>query len=153
MKKPELGIQWDVPSEFKEVPTRSMMRHATYSVEGKDGAAEIAVFYFGPGQGGEIEANISRWVSQFKDAAADDVIRDAREANGLKQSIVSVKSGTFASGMPGGPQGPQTAWGLEGAIIEAPSGRYFFKMTGPATTVESSRKAFAKLLESAKVKE
>ena len=149
---PEVAVTWTTPGEWKEMPNRSMMRAATYQAEGAAGAAEIAVFYFGPGQGGDVESNIARWVGQFQETASDAVARSTRDANGLKQYLVKVSEGTFSSGMPGGPAGPQKEWGMEAAIVETPSGSYFFKMTGPAKTVAQHSEAFHSMLKSIKTK-
>jgi hypothetical protein len=35
-----------------------------------------------------------------------------------------------------------------GAIVEAPEGNVFFKLTGPAKTVQAARPAFDKMLQS-----
>ena len=128
------------------------MRKASYEVphagtDTEDG--ELAVFYFGPNDGGGIEPNVARWVKQFSGIEPGDVKRADREANGLRQHTVEIAHGTFESGMPGaGPSGPKKDYALEGAIVEAPSGAYFFKMTGPAHTVAVARAAFLQLLDS-----
>ena len=47
------------------------MRAATYSIPlaaGDQGIAECVVNYFGPGQGGGVEANIERWKNQVQGA-------------------------------------------------------------------------------------
>ena len=41
-------------------------------------------------------------------------------------------------------------FGLLGAILEAPSGVYFFKLTGPKKTVAGAKKQFDALLASVK---
>lgn len=129
------------------------MRKATYhppraSADTED--PELAVFYFGPGQGGGIDANVDRWVKQFSDVKVDAVRREERSANGLRQHTVEIPSGTFSSGMPGGPTQPKKGFALLGGIVEAPSGAYFFKMTGPSASVKAGRDAFYKLLDSVK---
>jgi hypothetical protein len=127
------------------------MRQATYQATGSAGTAEISVFYFGVGQGGGVEANISRWVGQFQGLAPDAAKRSQSEVNGLKHSVVTVESGTFASGMPGA-SGPQENWGMRAAVVEAKSGQYFFKMSGPAAVVQEQSDAFAQLLASVREK-
>lgn len=128
------------------------MRKASYEVphvasDTEDG--ELAVFYFGPGQGGGIEQNVERWVKQFSGIQPSDVKRADREANGLREHTVEIVRGTFESGMPNaGAAGPKKDYALEGAIVEAPSGAYFFKMTGPAKTVAAARASFMALLDS-----
>jgi hypothetical protein len=148
---PPVEIVWERPAAWKEMPAR-MMRKATYEATGKAGPAEVAVFYFGPGQGGGIEANISRWLGQFQDLSEGDVRRDQLEVGGHQVYTVRVDKGTFSAGMPGAPPTPKENWGMNAAIIEAPSGAYFFKMTGPAETVTAEEKNFLSLLGSVKDK-
>jgi hypothetical protein len=145
-------VTWTDPAGWKRGPDRPM-RKATYEVPAAGGSpAELAVSYFGVGQGGEVEANISRWVAQFGDVKADDVQRSERTVNDLNQHIVEIAQGTYTNSMAmHGPSGPQPNSALLAAVVEAPSGKYFFKMTGPAATVKGARDDFFKLLDSIKV--
>jgi hypothetical protein len=147
-------LTWTDPPSFKLSDKKSPMRKATYVVQraaGDDADGELAVFYFGPGQGGPVEDNVQRWVKQFKDVPADRVKRADREANGLVQHTVEVPSGTFDAGaMMGAPGKPKQKYGLLGAIVESPGGSYFFKLTGPEKTVSAARKDFYALLDSVK---
>ena len=145
------AVAWEDPPEWRRLPAGNPMRKATYRVpkagaESEDG--ELAVFYFGPNQGGSLEANVERWVKQFSDAS--DVKRSERTAHGLRQHIVEIETGTFSSGMPGGPTTPKKGYGLLGAIVLTPSGPYFFKLTGPTETLNRSRETFFVLLDSVK---
>jgi hypothetical protein len=144
---PAVSIVWDAPSEWKVMPQR-MMRKATYQAQGKAGPAEIAVFYFGQGQGGDVETNMTRWVGQFQDLPADAAARSTAEVNGFIQTTVSVERGTYAASMPGAPSTPQKDWAMLATIVQTPSGQYFFKMTGPADTVAAQRLNFQRLLAS-----
>ncbi len=148
-----IQITWLDPPSFKRVPPSNPMRKAAYVVpraegDGEDG--ELTVFYFGPDQGGSIDANVDRWVKQFGDVKPGDVRRADRQANGLRQHTVELDSGTFASGMPGQSTKPKKNFGLVGGIVETPSGAYFFKMTGPEKTVKQAKAEFYKLLDSIK---
>jgi hypothetical protein len=148
-----LHITWLDPPSFKRVPPSNPMRKASYVVphaEGDTDDGELTVFYFGPGQGGSIDANVDRWVKQFGDVKPGDVRRADREANGLRQHTVELDSGTFSSGMPGGSAKAKSEYGLVGGIVETPSGAYFFKMTGPSKTVKKATPEFYKLLDSIK---
>jgi hypothetical protein len=151
---PPVEITWLDPPSFRRVPPKNPMRKASYEVphapnDKEDG--ELAVFYFGPGQGGGIEQNVDRWVKQFSGVQPSDVKRADRQANGLREHTVEIARGTFDSGMPGmGSSGPKKDYALEGAIVEAPSGAYFFKLTGPAQTVAAARAAFMQMLDSVK---
>jgi hypothetical protein len=151
---PPVEITWVDPPEWKRSERPNPMRKATYVVPRAAGDAEdgeVGVFYFGPGQGGGIEANVDRWVKQFKDVPPDRVKREDRKANGLLTHLIEVESGTFNANVMGhGAEKLKKDYALLGAIVEAPSGAYFFKMTGPKKTVTGAKKAFNALIESVK---
>jgi hypothetical protein len=149
----KLGISWTDPPGWQRTQQKSPVRRATYRVPhaASDSAdAELGVFYFGPGEGGGVEANVQRWIKQFKDVPEDRVKRADRQVNGLVVHTVEITGGTFASGMPGSPSHPLSDYALLGAIVEAPDGSYFFKLTGPKATVAAARAGFDALLGSVK---
>lgn len=149
-----MGVTWEDPPAFQRVDSNNPMRKATYRVPRAKGDAEdgqLAVFYFGPGQGGSIDDNVDRWIKQFTEIKPSEVRRADRQANGLRQHTIEIERGTFSSGMPGGPTQPKAGYGLLGGIVTAPSGVYFFKMTGPSATVKAAHKPFFALLDSVKV--
>jgi hypothetical protein len=151
---PPVEITWVDPPEWKRSPKPNPMRKATYVVpraagDGEDG--ELGVFYFGPGQAGGIEANVDRWVKQFKDVPAERVRREDRKTNGMLTHVIQIDSGTFnANTMGQGAEKLKKDYALLGAIVEAPSGAYFFKLTGPKKTVSAAKKPFDALLASIK---
>lgn len=132
------------------------MRKATYSVPKADGDAsdgELAVFYFGAGQGGDVEANITRWTGQFSEVAEGSIERSERKVGDIAQHIVEIPDGTYTNTMAmHGPRTPQPHSALLGAVVEAPTGNYFFKLTGPAKTVQAAKPQFLALLDSVKPK-
>ncbi|MGH7742177.1 MAG: hypothetical protein ACRENS_09155, partial [Candidatus Eiseniibacteriota bacterium] len=130
------GLAWTLPKRWKQGAERPM-RFATFEIPATAGDkdnAECAVFYFGPSQGGTVDANISRWIDQFE--AIDSPQRSVRSVAGMNVSVVKV-NGTFLAPM--GPkmesQGKKTGYSLLGAIAEGPHGMVFFKLTGPKKTV------------------
>jgi hypothetical protein len=147
------GIRWTAPATWKTEGPRPL-RAATYSIpltSGDQGIAECVVNYFGPGQGGSVEANVERWTGQIlggngKPAAAKV---SARAVRGVKITVVD-SSGTY-TGM-GGPLAagskPAPGYRLLGAIAEGPGGQVFFKLTGPAKTIATQASAFEQLLSS-----
>jgi hypothetical protein len=147
-------VTWVDPPEWKRAERASPMRKATYLVPRASGDkedGELGVFYFGPGQGGAVEANVDRWIKQFPDAKLEDVKRADRSVNGLIAHTVAIDSASFNAGAMGMPQGkaePKANYGLLGAIVETPAGAYFFKLTGPKATVAAAKAPFDKLLES-----
>jgi hypothetical protein len=131
----------------------SSMRVATYAVPGAKGAAagECAVFFFGPGQGGSVEDNVARWAKQFEGAPPPQ--KTTVTTGGLRLTRVEV-SGTYLA--PGGPMmqstGKRPGYRLLGAIVEAPGGNVFFKLTAEAATVAAARAEFESLLASIRKK-
>lgn len=144
------GLKWSVPKRWTAQGERPM-RIATYSIpqaEGDTDQGECAVFYFGNDQGGGVDANIERWISQFETTGIPG--RAQKEVDGgMKVTLVQI-TGTFLS--PGGPMmqstGKKDNYRLMGAIVEGPQGSVFFKFTGPAKTVGAAEGEFNALVES-----
>lgn len=150
----ELAITWKDPDGWQRVQPKSPMRAAQYSVPpvaGDAEAAEVTVFHFGPQMGGGVEENISRWTGQFKGVAPEAIARSSKTANGLTHFFVQITAGQFQGTSPmmgGAPSEPKDNFGLLGVVTEAPSGKYFFKMTGPSKTVAANKAAFDQLVDS-----
>lgn len=141
-------MHWSVPARWSEQPPRKM-RVATYLVPGAKGAeaGECAVFYFGKGQGGTVEENLTRWAKQFEQPASRKTT--TRTIGGMRVHIADL-SGTYL-----GPEGPMMEsqerkpnYRLLGAIVEAPDGLLFIKCTGPAETISLAQEDFDRLIQS-----
>jgi hypothetical protein len=142
------GIQWKVPPSWT-AERGSTMRVATYKVPGgkADAAGECAVFFFGPGKGGSVDANLERWSRQFEGSPKPETA--VRRVNGLPVTVARL-AGTYLA--PGGAamqsQGKRAGYRLLGAIVEAPEGLVFFKLTGPAATITGAERGFEALVAS-----
>ncbi len=142
------GIHWSVPARWSSAPERPM-RVATYSVVAASGTegGECGVFFFGSGQGGSVDENIERWVGQFVDPSRPE--RASRQVNGVRVTTVKVR-GTYR--LTAGPmmqtQGLKPNYRLAGAIVEAPQGLVFFKLTGDARSVEKAQAEFDAMIGS-----
>ncbi len=128
------------------------MRAAEYAVPRAAGDAmdgECTVITFGPGQGGGISDNVDRWVRQF-DPLSGAPSKATRRVGGMTVTRVEVAGSYHPMMMPGAPAGPSTLQGarLVGAIVEAPSGLWFFKMTGLDSTVRSAAPGLDALVDS-----
>lgn len=141
------GLQWTAPTAWKSQPQRPM-RAATYAVPAAAGDkedGEVAVFYFGPGQGGGVEANLQRWVAQFETTAKPQTAK--KTMNGLPVTTIDLPGTYLASAGPMSPtKTSKPGYRLLGAIVEGPQGGVFFKFTGPAKTVAAGQAAFDKML-------
>ena len=149
----DLPITWKIPAGWASGGPPGTMQKARYMappVAGEKEAAVVTVFYFGPGMGGTVEANIERWIGQFKNIDRKTVKQTERAMGGMTHHIVEIPEGNFESGMMSGmpSPGPQAGYGMLGAVVEGTSGKYFFKMVGPKHTVASHKPAFFELLES-----
>jgi hypothetical protein len=129
------------------------MRAAEYGIEG-DAQAELTVFYFGEGQGGAVEANVTRWLGQMTQPDGSDTAkqakRDETKVNGIAVSTVEAH-GTFTGGMgmaAAASSGPIPNAIMLGAIASGPAGPVFFKLVGPAEAVDRARPAFDALVAS-----
>jgi hypothetical protein len=149
------GVAWTVPAGWEAGPARQM-RVATYRIHaivGDPEDAECAVYFFGTGQGGTVEANLERWAHQFTSPDGQSLAQPAkmekREIAGLKVSTLTV-SGTYlgAGGMMSQEQVKKPNFRMRAAIIEAPEGLVFFKLTGPLNTVAAAENDFNSLLGS-----
>jgi hypothetical protein len=147
------GLKWTSPAGWKSSGTTSM-RAATYPVPpvaGDREGAECAVYFFGPGQGGSIQANIDRWEGQFKAPGGKPAPAKVAKitVHGLPVTAVDV-SGEY-SGMAGPTataSAAVTGYRLLGAIVEGPGGNIFIKFTGPAKTMAAGQPKFQQLLDS-----
>lgn len=149
------GIAWTVPAGWEAGPAHQM-RIATYrirAIAGDPEDAECAVYFFGTGQGGTVEANLKRWAHQFTSPDGQSPVPPAkmetRVVAGLKVSTLAV-SGTYlgAGGMSGQQEVKKPNFRMRAAIIEAPEGLVFFKLTGPLNTVAAAEADFNSLLGS-----
>ena len=134
------------------------MRLATYQIPpapGDQESGECGVYYFGPGQGGSVEANVDRWIGQFQQTNGNpskDVAKvEKRTINGLKVTTIDVSGSYTGMGGPAAPEGsPKQRYRLLGAIVESPQGSVFFKFTGPAKTVAENQSIFERMLSTLK---
>lgn len=142
------GYAWVVPGRWTEAAARSM-RVATYMVPAAAGAeaGECAIFFFGGGDGGSVDANVERWSRQFEGSPKPE--RSEKKVRGTSLTVVKI-AGTYLA--PGGPmmqsQGKRPGYLLQGAIAQTPQGNLFFKLTGPATTVAQAQADWEALLSS-----
>jgi hypothetical protein len=149
------ALKWTVPTGWIEEKPASSMRRAQYRVPGQGGDGECAVFYFGPGQGGDPMSNAARWAEQFTLAdgsSAKSAMKTSEiEVGGRKILLVEV-AGTYKGGMTmtAAPAVPKSGYRLLGAVAPGPDANWYFKFTGPDATVSGQRDAFLSMVKSTK---
>jgi hypothetical protein len=137
------------PAAWKQVEPKSAMRKAQLEVPGVNGGkpGDVTFFFFGNGQGGDVQANVSRWLGQLSGGKEVQKV-EPQEMNGTKVTIVSTEGTMKASPFAGIPEDVPNA-ALLGAILEHEEGPVFIKMTGPADVVKGARETFMTLVKSA----
>jgi hypothetical protein len=150
----ELALRWDDPPRWQRRSPSNATRAAEYLVpraSGDSTDAECVVITFGRGQGGGVDENMDRWVGQFG-ALTDSPAKSTRSVKGMTVTRVEVAGTYRPMRMPGAPPAPESIPGsrLVGAILQAPSGSWFFKMTGPDATVKAAATELDKMVDSAR---
>ena len=144
------GIRLPLPEAWKVEPPGSSMRLGQASIPGDDGEAVLAVFFFGVGSGGGVQANIDRWVGQMETADGAEPEQETLEGDNTMITWVDV-SGTLMPSMMGGATEPLPNYRMFGAVIEGEGGPWFVKVTGPEGTLAEARDDFVAMLKNAKV--
>jgi len=146
----EAGLAWTVPLDWIAETPANPMRKAQYRVG--DGATCV-VYYFGPGEGGDAQSNAARWADQFEQpdgrSPREVMLFERIEVAGLPVTLVEV-TGTYKEGVMGGQGSVNPGFMLLGAIAEGPDANWFFKFTGPESTVNRQKQAFRAMVESLK---
>lgn len=147
------GLRWTAPAGWKAEGPRPM-RAATYTIApapGDSAGGECVVNYFGPGQGGGVDANVERWKGQVlgPDGKPAPAKVEKRTVRGIPITVIDASGSYTGMGGPMAASGkPMPGYRLLGAIAEGPGGSVFFKFAGPAKTLGANQKQFEQLLAS-----
>jgi len=143
-----LDITSSVPADWVASEPSSGMRLLQFTVpsDGAGESAQLVVYYFGPGQGGSLEANVARWSSQFStdDGPVEPVITPL-DGN-LPATLVEL-TGSYARGVGIGPVGdalPNRT--LLAGVVETPRGNLYPQLHGPADLVAKHRADFVRFI-------
>ena len=145
------------PADWSAKPVTSSMRAADFVIPGKDGEAELIVYYFGNQGAGSVEDNLNRWLGQLEQSdgkPTKDVAKVEKTKFGGQDATYVSATGHFkaAAMAPGSKDQDIASATLLAAIVESPSGPYYFKLVGPSSTVDAQAKAFRGMLEALKVR-
>ncbi|MEM6796015.1 MAG: hypothetical protein AAF725_18715 [Acidobacteriota bacterium] len=143
------GAGFTLPENWISETPASSMRLAQAQIPGAAGPGQLTVFYFGPGGGGGVEANIQRWIGQMEISSSSPPVRESFAHGQFRISWVDVEGTLLPSTMGIGPTEPQPGSRMLGAVVEGVQGPWFFKATGPSATLDAQREAFLTMLRSA----
>ncbi len=144
-----VGLTMDKPVSWAWQAPSLAFRTLQYSVpapDGRGGAAELVFSVFRAGDGGPLQANIDRWIAQFRTAEGAAATPKQCELTVGKLTVHRIDlEGTY-KGM--GAAAGRPDWAQLGAIVEAPGGNVFIRLLGPRATVEAQHAAFEAMVAS-----
>lgn len=144
------GLTSEVPSAWTQDTPSSNMRVLQLGVPGgaEGEGAQFVVFYFGPGQGGSLEANVDRWTAQFSNPDGSPVTPVMGPVESPMPATLVELRGSYARGVGAGP-GAETLPDrmLLAAVVETPEGNLYPQLHGPAELVASQREAFIAFIQ------
>jgi hypothetical protein len=126
------------------------MRLLQFRAPGKTEGEEAAfvLYYFGPRQGGSLEANVERWKSQFSRPDGGEVEAVITSLEGTYPADLVELEGSYARGVGLGPSGEaQPGQMLLAAIVESPQGSLYPQLHGPVDLVKTLRGDFIAFIE------
>lgn len=143
-----------VPAGWVTAPATSSMRLAQYTIPARDSsiAAEVVVYFFGKGQGGNVEANLARWKAQFSMPDGSAVYEKVeRDSSGAFPITIAEYRGTYARGIGAGDAAnAKTGQSLVAVIAETPKGTLFFQLFGARSAVTGQKAALVTFARSMK---
>ena len=127
------GLAWQAPAGWVQKKA-SAMRKGSYAVPGPGGDADLSITAFPGDVGGEL-ANVNRWRSQIgmTPLAASEL--DAAVSHLQVSNLDLVVVELF-------PKGDPKAKSILGAMVPYAGSTWFFKLSGPGTSVQAGRDAF-----------
>ncbi|HBP23866.1 MAG TPA: hypothetical protein DEA08_39570 [Planctomycetes bacterium] len=142
-------------------PSTSRMRAASFVLPPASQQGEgptLVVYHFGEGKGGDVAANMKRWIGQLQQpdgsSSQDAAKRATRKQGGLTIHTLDLSGTYVAETRPGsGERVNRPNQRLLAAVIEGADGPYFVKLIGPADAIAAQEKNFAKFLEGIEVLE
>jgi hypothetical protein len=151
-------LKFDAPQGWVSKTPASSMRVAEFTLPKTTGDAEdatLGIFFFG-GQGGNVQANLERWIGQMTQTdgrASKDVAKTTNfTSRGLAISLVDLSGTYVAEVTPGSAERfNKPGFRLRAAVVETKEGPYFVKLTGPEKTVARWDDAFMTFLKSLRI--
>jgi hypothetical protein len=143
------GLSIHLPAGWQPETPSSGMRAAQATIAGSAGPGQLAVFYFGPGGGGGLDANIDRWISQMELAPGASTERQTFAAGALQVTAIDLSGTLKASTIGSFPNTDQPGYRMLAAVVEGPGGPWFLRAVGPEATMAEQREAFFAMLRGA----
>ena len=116
------------------------------------GAGEVVVYFFGPRQGGNVDANLARWKSQFSNPDSSPVSEAVtRDSSGAFPLTFAEYRGSYRRGIgAGSADSVRAGQELIAAIVETPRGVLFIQLFGSIARVAAERDTFVAFVKGLK---
>lgn len=149
-------LRFKAPTEWVVEKPSSTMRLAQYKLPNAEGDGEdasLVLYFFGTNQGGSVQANVERWISQLEQPDGSSSAAKAKQetltVNELKIATIDLTGTYIAETAPGSNvRHNKPDFRLRAAVIETPKGTHYVKLVGPSKTVSRWDKAFNAYLQS-----
>ena len=146
-----LGYHARVPRGWTSRTPSSTSRLAQFSIAGSDSAngAEVVVYFFGPAQGGNVEANLARWRGQFSTPDGSPISEHVtRDSSGAFPITIAEFRGAYRRGIGAGmADSVRAGQALVAAIAETPRGTMFIQLFGAEARVARERDPFVQFVK------
>jgi hypothetical protein len=144
-----LDYHTTVPPNWTPRAPASTMRLAEYVIPtNAQGSAEVVVYFFGKGQGGNVDANLARWKAQFSTGDGSPVPETiVRDSTGIFPITFAEYRGNYRRGIgTGSADSVRTGQTLVAGIAETPRGTLFIQLFGTSARVAEEKAAFLKFV-------
>ena len=146
-----------VPTGWRIEKPSSGFRKAQYTLpaeKGDQADAECIVFFFGSGQGGDVQSNLERWYGFFKQPGDETTKEKAKvtkkKVDGFNVTLLDVGGTYVAPKRPGSPERfHEPKYRMLSAIVEGKDS-YFIRCIGPERTIAKWTKSFSEFINSIK---
>jgi hypothetical protein len=146
-----LGYHARVPRAWVSRTPSSTSRLAQFVIPGSDSTngAEVVVYFFGPAQGGNVDANLARWRGQFSTPDGSPVPETVtRDSSGAFPITIAEFRGTYRRGIGAGmADSVRAGQALVAAIAETPKGTMFIQLFGAAASVAKQRESLVQFVK------
>ncbi len=144
------NVEMKIPDSWKPQTPANPMRVAQIEWPAAPAHPEppqLIVFWFGPNEGGTVDANLQRWRGQFEQPGDGETSRFRTD---LASVTLLDKAGTFKQqpSMMSPEYTPRPNWRMLAAVVEIEGGPFFFRAVGPDASVTAQRDALHAALRS-----
>jgi hypothetical protein len=134
-----------VPAGWQSRAPSSTSRLAEFVLpQAAAGSGEVIVFFFGPNQQPNVDANLARWKGQFSHPDGSPIIETVtRDSSGAFPLVFAEYEGTYRRGIgAGSADSVRNDQRLIASIVPTPKGVLYVQMFGTAARIADERKTF-----------